>query len=558
MPNNSKDRRFLVIGLDGATFDIIKPMVEAGKLPTFAKLMSDGSWGNLRSTILPVTPPAWASFMTGKNPGKHGAFGFYSYKDGSYKTELATGLTIKARKIWDYFDNSKKIGLIDIPMTFPPEKINGYMISGMPVPSEQCIFTHPPELHTEIISEIGDYMIDKDLMMGTRVNPIESLKKLYSYTKMRQEAAKYLINTKGPFDFFMVVFRGTDFIQHATFKLLDEEYTSTHVEEAKKFGKVIFQMYEKMDRYLADLIEISGQDCTIILMSDHGGGPLKKKFHLNRWLKKEGFLTLKNESSKRLKIKKKSIFAILEKIGLSSLNAFFPGRFKKLNIPILLPYHKNPIEIINWCKTKAYANLVWTDGVIRVNLKNREQKGIVDLKEYEELKEQIIKKLKEVTDPETGAKVIDAAYKREEVYSGPYVKDAPDILILTKNLEYGFTVTLQGDDIFEKPADPIPAGHRMNGIFLIKGPDIKKGLNLPVKDIADVAPTILHLMGNSVPEDMDGKVIKDAIEQDFQEKHPVTYVKEDEYDKHKTDNVQFSDEEIDKIQEGLRNLGYMG
>ncbi|HDH00835.1 MAG TPA: hypothetical protein ENG80_03375, partial [Nitrospirae bacterium] len=141
MPNNSKDRRFLVIGLDGATFDIIKPMLKEGRLPTFQKLMNEGAWGELRSTTLPVTPPAWASFMTGKNPGKHGAFGFYSHKDGSYDTELATGLTIRAKKIWDYFDPSKKIGLIDIPLTFPPEKINGCMISGMPVPSEQSIFT---------------------------------------------------------------------------------------------------------------------------------------------------------------------------------------------------------------------------------------------------------------------------------------------------------------------------------------------------------------------------------------------------------------------------------
>ncbi|HDH50973.1 MAG TPA: hypothetical protein ENH04_06155 [Nitrospirae bacterium] len=558
MPNNSKDRRFLVIGLDGATFDIIKPMLKEGRLPTFQKLMNEGAWGELRSTTLPVTPPAWASFMTGKNPGKHGAFGFYSHKDGSYDTELATGLTIRAKKIWDYFDPSKKIGLIDIPLTFPPEKINGCMISGMPVPSEQSIFTYPPELHTEIISEIGDYMIDRHLMERSRSNPVESLKQLYSYTRMRKEAAEYLIKTKGPFDFFMVVFRGTDFIQHAAFKFLDDEYSSSHIEETKKFRDVIFQMYEKMDGYLAALIELAGEDTTVVLMSDHGGGPLRKRFHLNRWMKKEGFLVLKGNSPMRLTIRHKKISELLDKVRLSFLKAFLPEWIKSVSIPLPHSYMLSPVDLVDWQKTRAYANLIWSDGVIRINLEGREPKGIVDESRCEELKEHIIEKLKKVKDPDSGLEVIAAAHKREEIYSGPFVQEAPDILLLTRNQEYAFTSSLLGDEIFETPQDPTPANHRMNGIFLIKGPDIKKGLNLPVKDIVDVAPTILYLMGNSVPEDMDGKVIKDAIEQDFQEKHPVTYVKEDEYDRHKSDKVQFSDEEIDKIQEGLRNLGYMG
>ena len=554
---NKNNTKVMVIGLDGATFDIINPLVDKGRLPTFKMIMGNGAWGELRSTILPVTPPAWASFMTGKNPGKHGAFGFYSYKEGSYDTELATSLNIKSKKLWDYFDSAKKIGLIDIPMTFPPEKINGYMISGMPVPSEQSIFTSPPELHTEIIKEIGDYTIDRDLMLSTRCNPVESLRRLYSYTKMRKDVAEYLIREKGPFDFFMVVFRTTDFIQHAAFKFLDNDYSSTHIEETKKYGDVIAQVYERMDQYLSDLLKIAGEDCIIILMSDHGGGPLKKRFHLNRWLKKKGLLVLKNESSRGLKIEKKKISRILDRLRLSPLNKFLPYKITSACIPVLVPYLKHPVEQVDWDKTKAYANLVWTDGVIRINLKGREPNGIVDENQYDELKTYIIEELLKVADQETGQNVIESAYKREDIYSGPYVKDAPDILLITQNMEYAFTAALTGNELFEKPNDPTPANHRMNGVFMITGPNIKKGQKLPIMNIVDIAPTILYLAENVVPDDMDGKVISDAIENDYIESHSISYLKADQFKAHKPIDIQFSAEERQKIEEGLKNLGYM-
>lgn len=549
--------KVLVIGFDGATFDIIEPMVKAGKLPTFARLMKEGAWGNMRSTILPVTPPAWASFMTGKNPGKHGAFGFYSTREGSYYTELATGRSVKAKKIWDWFDSSKKVGLIDIPMTFPPQKVNGYMISGMPVPSEESNFTYPPDLHTELIRELGDYMIDRELMEATRNNPVISLKRLYSYSQMRRDAAEYLITKKGPFDFFMVVFRGTDFIQHAAFKFFDNDYISKHREETNKFGNVIFQVYEKMDQYLAELVHMFGEDSSVVVMSDHGGGPLRKRFHLNRWLRKKGFLVLKKTSVEGLKIKKKELAAFLDKARVSFLNIFLPEKMKSIKIPIPALYTKHPVDMIDWERTKAYANLVWTDGVIRVNLKGREPSGIVDPRNFNELRDQIITELREVTDPETGEKIIEAAYKREEVYSGPFVKDAPDILLLTSNLEYAFTSSLLGDRIFENPHDPVPANHRMEGIFLIKGPDIVKGVNLRTIDIIDIAPTILYLMGFPVPEDMDGRLIEEAIEEAYQRKYPIQYTKGGKYAECASDEIPFTEDERFKIEESLRSLGYI-
>lgn len=550
-------KRILIIGLDGATFDIIRPMVEAGRLPTLAKLMSEGAWGNLQSTVVPITPPAWTSFMTGKNPGKHGVFGFFDQSKGSYKTSTVTGSSIKSKKIWNYCDN-ERIGLIDIPMTYPPEDINGYMVSGWPVPSDMSVFTSPPEFHTEIISEIGEYMIDETFSSLSQGNPIDALRHLYRYTGMRRDVALYLLGKKGPFDIFAIVFRGTDFIQHEAFKFHDEGYSKANPEICRKFKGVIFQFYEKIDSIVAELIEYMGNDAITIIMSDHGGGPLEKKFYINRWLKKEGFLSLKRRiSPKGIHFGKKTLSEIIQRLGVSYLNFFIPSTFRRMRIPYLKPYLKHPISLIDWQKTTAFAYFNRTDGVIRINLEGREPEGIVKQKDYDRVRNEIIEKFMGLVDPETGKSVIQQIYKREDIYHGPYLEDAPDILVLTQNTSHTFSSAIDDGVILEKPKDPAPAPHKMEGIFIIKGPGIKAGQVLSGLNITDVAPTVLYLMGKPIPDSMDGRVISEAIHNEFFRIHPPTYYKEEEGVSFKENIQEFSEEEKKKIEEGLRALGYI-
>ncbi len=554
---DTKRARALIIGLDGATFDIIKPMVEAGRLPTFANLLAHGTHGNLKSTVLPITPPAWSSFMTGKNPGKHGVFAFYTQSTETYGTQMATGLSIKAKKIWDYLD-TERIGLIDIPMTFPPREINGYMISGWPVPSEESIFTYPPGLHTEIIREIGSYMMDTTLISSqTRMSPVETLSHLYQYTGSRRDAALYLLRKKGPFDLFVVVFRGTDFLQHVAFKFLDEEYCKANPEVSKKFKDVLFQFYEKMDSIAADLISSMGEDAVTMVMSDHGAGPLKKKFYINRWLRQEGFLALKKGASLHgISITRAPLSHLIQRVGASYLNFFIPSLFKRMRIPYLKPYTKHPSMLIDWSRTKAFANLTWPDEIIRINLEGREPAGAVSQKEFETVRNTIIERLLEVRDPETGEKIIDKAYRREEVYHGPYLEDAPDILVLTQDTSYVFSPALDDGVLFERPEDP-RAPHRMEGIFIMQGPGIKAGQVLSGLNITDIAPTVLYLLGRPIPDAMDGRVISEAMHEEFFRIHPPKYYKEEGTGPLKGTDQEFSEEEKKKIEEGLRALGYM-
>ena len=548
--------KLLIIGLDGATLDIIEPLVKAGKLPTFASFMKEGAWGKLKSTVLPVSPPAWTSFMTGKNPGKHGVFGFFTNLPRQYKTRLVTASDVKAKPFWEFFKPDQRIGLVEVPMTYPPKPINGVMISGMIVPSHLKIFTYPSSLHTELIRELGDYPIDRWLQEYIqKADPIEGLKALYYYTSFRQKAALYLIEKKGPFDFFMVVFRGTDFVQHYAFKFLDKDYTSKHPEEEDKFGEVIYQFYERMDVYIAELIQKVGKDCTVIIMSDHGGGPLKKYFYINRWLIKEGYLKLKKEAKKRqIKVRKRPLERVFKRLHLEH---FLPASLKRVKLPLPCVVEYPPEELVDWENTKAYANLVWTDGVIRINLKGREPQGSVSEKEYESLKDEIKTKLLSLVDPETGKPFIEAVYKREEIYHGPYVKEAPDILIITKNIEYAFKVDLVEGKFLETPLDPSPATHRMDGIFFMKGPTVCEGRELNNLNITDIAPTALYLMGCEVPKDMDGRIIKEAIKEEYIKQHPIVFSKKEDQ-KEITAATTFSEEEIAEIEKELKSLGYMG
>ncbi|MCI4626023.1 MAG: alkaline phosphatase family protein [Candidatus Magnetoovum sp. WYHC-5] len=552
---------FFVLGLDGATLDIIKPMVEAGKLPAFSMMMSTGVWGELESTVLPVTPPAWSSFMTGKNPGKHGVYGFFETMLDSYETSFVTSHSIKAKKIWDYFDKDKKIALVDIPLTYPPQQVNGCMISGMPVPSKESIFTFPPDLHTELIAQIGPYMIDNELRKHASEGTLNALQHLYDYTEMRMKAVRYLIKKLNPINFFMVVLRGSDFIQHAAFKYLDEDYAKRHPHEAKKYGNIIFQFYEKLDSYLQEILKLIGIGGTLIVMSDHGCGPLKRFFYINRWLKQEGFLTLKtNVSFKKqtVEIRKKPIETLMERVGLPFINSLLPDFIKRKNLPYIVPKQRHPSNFIDWQKTSAYANLTWTDGVIRINLKGKQPNGCVKPEDYNAICTSIVNKLRDLVDPLTNKKVMEAVYKKEEIYHGPYLEDAPDIIALTSNIEYAYRVDIFGDELFETPEDPSPATHRMNGIFMMRSTHTKTGVNLTKHSIMDIAPTILYLMGVPIPDDMDGVIIKDAIEYGFLAKHKPSYYKEEDSGQvQKAANGSFDEEERKEVEENLRNLGYL-
>lgn len=558
--NSKGNPKVFIIGLDGATFDIINPLVKEGKLPTFQKIMSSGAYGQLGSTIPPVTAPAWTSLLTGKNPGKHGLFTFTTFKKGSYDRELVSSYDIRSKTIADILGNYGKIvGLLNVPMTYPPKPVNGFTVAGLLAPGEDCSLTYPPDLYSKLLLNIGDYRIDYNI--GGYPNHISLSKELHYITELRKKAGFFLME-EYPWDFFFTVFVGTDRIQHWLWDLIDP---TTHPDKTRKeqYGGIIPEFYRILDRTISEIMGKLDEDTVLILASDHGFGPCFKKFHANNWLAQLGLLTFKEECPSmhgrsfpallRRFYRKPNDRIDLEKHEKASEHKMIGGAFFDW-----WKDERNAIgQSIDWSKTKAFCGQETEQGVF-INLKGRFPNGVVEQNEYESLRDYIIDQFYQVTDSKTGQRIIEKVYRREELYSGDAVANAPDIIVETSGYLY---------EMIDTPCDDrgylsgwplgVKGSHRKEGIFLIYGPHIRQGTCHTKINIIDIAPTILYLMGLPIPEDMDGRVITELFEESYSKNHAIHYHGDSKIEGIPKRGEVYTQEDTLKIKERLKGLGYI-
>jgi len=561
--------RILVIGLDGATFDLITPWVNEGRLPVFAKIMKEGVYGELRSTIHPLTPQAWTSFMTGKNPGKHGIFGWTKRKPGSYEIQYTNANSRDGRTLWQILSEfGLRVGVIDVPMTYPPEEVNGFIISGMDALWQEGKFTYPPELLFEIESKLGQYQWYPD--RPTIKNLDAWIEKVLATIQNRTNIAKYLMRHKD-WSFLITVYMAPDRAQHALWRHMDSTHPQHVPEEAEKYGHVIKQIYEKIDQSMGELLGEVGDETTVIIMSDHGAGPYKKVLNLSKWLEMNGFLCFKDRNLSGFTVSilyRQSLHSILKHLFFG-LKRCLPKSLRTA-LSATLPSIKDKwvshlfFSEVDWSRTRAYA--MDNYGNIFINLKDREPNGIVDPTEYESTRDSIIEKLRELRDPDTGEAVLGQVYKREELYRGIYTTHAPDLIILWKDFNYYTRQTLVSEEValFEPPGKfggrqiEHSACHRLDGIFIAMGKEIVTGKIINGAQIIDLAPTVLYLLGLPVSTDMDGRVLKDVINSKYLEQHPVRYfdVEQTPSDSGRKKET-YSSDEAKIVQQRLRDLGYI-
>ena len=551
--------RVLVIGIDGGTFDIINPMVQRGELPILASLMEKGVRGELESTIPPVTAPAWVSFMTGKNPGKHGIFHFIGDIHKSYTGRILSAIDIKAKTIWSLLsDIGKHLILVNIPITYPPTNINGIMITGIGTPSEERSFTYPHALYHELVQKIGDYVVDYwDEKVFNFPNPPPDLlddliKNLNYMTTKRTDAVLYLMK-EYKWDVCMVVYVITDRLQHLFWRFMDNSHPEHDPKLSKLYKESIFEGYRKVDKAIGRILREIEDDVTVIVMSDHGFGPLHKNFFVNKWLMQKGLLKLKWALPLKFQITKSFVYKILTKLKLGFLKGIFPEKILQLNIPRLRIIRKSWDELINWSKTKVYAS----DPLgVNINLKGREPEGIVNPgEELEELLSELEKELYKIKDPQTGEKVVDEVFRKEKVYSGPYVVEATDLLFAMKGLTYlPYPGNLNSRSLFGRPVNNWSGTHRFNGIFVMKGPKVKPSSSLKKPRIIDIAPTVLYLLNQPIPNEMDGRVLEETFSSNILKDYPITYIEEDK-EKEREDSLITHEEE--QVRKHLKDLGYL-
>jgi predicted AlkP superfamily phosphohydrolase/phosphomutase len=550
--------RIFIMGIDAATFDVLMPLVERGELPTFSKLIKEGVSGQLFSVTPPITAPAWGSFATGKKPGKHGLFDFYYRQEDSYDILPINSSRLRSKPFWNILsEKGKKVGVINVPYTYPPDNVNGFMITGKLTPRNESNFAHPTRLKYEIKQEVGGYRIDLNEWYA-KGNEDAFIRDLHQTAENRARTTLYLMK-KYEWDVFTVVFTIIDEAMHWVWRYMDPKNPKYNAQEAKRYGNVLNQLYKKMDEVLKRILE-NLSDATIFIISDHGAGPNYKFLHINNWLMDLGLLKVKRNPLSQAKlwmfkhgINPEKIYDLLMKLGLSNLierrGSEKRGRTLRMLRKIFLSFLD-----IDWSKTKAYS--FGHVGPIYINLKGREPKGIVKPgKEYETLQNFLVDELYKLEDPETGERIVDKVFRREELYAGPYVDDAPDIMFLPKD-----TYTALGDFEFLSNSLVSPSywsgSHRMNGIIIMKGPCIKKGVTIEKAQLIDVAPTILYLLGLPIPSDMDGRVLVEAIEPSHVLLHPIKY--ENVEPKVMGVSLKMTREEEQKVIERLRALGYLG
>ncbi|KPJ59648.1 MAG: hypothetical protein AMS15_06760, partial [Planctomycetes bacterium DG_23] len=286
----SGSTKILLIGLDAATFELIKPWASQGLLPVFRDLMKRGTYGFLESTIPPQTPPAWTSALTGKNPGKHNIFDFLKTGRGSYDLTPVNSTDRKTSAIWNILSRAGyKVGVFNVPMTFPPEDVNGFMLCGFLAPSVDCVYTSPGHLKKELLQNVKGYKASCSLGPLISGNEEAFLQDLYLYTEKQEEAALYLYDRYRP-DFFMVGLFALDTLQHYFWRHMDKGHPLHDPEKSRKFGDAILKYYQRLDKLIKRLLEMVDEETVVSIISDHGAGPLHKELRANKYLESLGLL----------------------------------------------------------------------------------------------------------------------------------------------------------------------------------------------------------------------------------------------------------------------------
>ncbi len=552
-------KKVFILGLDGATFDIINPLIKEKKLPNLEKLINEGTSGELKSTLPPVTAAAWISLYTGKNPGKHGAYNFRTFdltKYSSFREELITTDWFCGQTIFEILsEKQKKVGVLGAPMTFPPIEINGFMVSsGAP----KMIIDETSVYPKTLINEIGKF--DMPVKFG-RENREYFLNYMNKSLEKHFEICETMLK-KDNYDFFLFVIGNTDWAVHQYWEYFDPAFPIHDKAKSQKYKKVIEDQYIKADEAIGKLLKYLDSNSTLIIMSDHGAGSYPSKcLNINSWL----------EEKKLLKSKKgllKKFFDISHEVTIF-LKYYFSKyvnlmKFLRKLLPRNIRENISTFQLntnnIVWNETKSYwvPFIPMFDGIV-INYKGKQPEGIVDSNEYEKLRDYIKEELLRIKDPETGKLVIKEVFKKEEIYKGDYIENAPD-LVITYNEGYTGCGKLSKKII--EPVDKylltINSGfHRLNGIFIAYGNDIQKSKSIENAEILDLFPTILYLLDIEIPDDSDGKILKKIFTVNFLEKTKEKYLKYNKKNAKFEKKSSISSKEEDEMKKALKGLGYL-
>lgn len=507
----------VVIGLDAGTFRLLDPLMKEGVMPTLAELNSQGTRAVLKSTMPPYTAPAWTTFATGVNPGKHGCYDFLLPTDDLEQFDLCNSTFIRTDTVYELLQRAgKKTILINLPNTFPAKTTQPTITSLLTVGDE---YVFPAELKDKY-PVLKRYRLTPDESLNLKGKTNEYIDDILAVERDHMAAVKELWQHE-EWDFFFYLFSSVDWISHAMF---DQLINDRHPKAMELFAFIDDQL-----RWVKDNLP---PDCNLYIMSDHGFTVFTKTFYFNKWLEQEGYLVTKNADAESFhqsvskQDEQRSAIQEKKQLKLSVSKSMMDviGKNKTVERGARWMYHNIakpflPIKInldvtIDFKKTKVCFPKGRTMTAIYINDGRKYKNGIpMSNDEYLALRDEVKTKLEQLKGPD-GTPVTPRVYTKEEIYGDAVPERCPDLFY--EFGDYWFVGQFHSSQLF---VDELSNKHDAFGILIAWGPDIKSATHLPEANIADIAPTLLHDLRQAIPSYMDG-IVLDV----FKEKQPVRII----------------------------------
>lgn len=539
--------RVLLIGWDGADWRILDPLLEGGVLPNLAALIARGGRAGLASTIPTHSWTAWPSFLTGVDPDWHGVYDILEGRGGVRQLPV-TFHSIKERTFMEDLGQAGVTSLvINVPLTFPPPAIEGKLIAGGVLPKWRA-FTHPEALAEDLRAAGAPWPINGMSWTTYRNRPGPFLDEVVQVTSARQKAMEHLMDSTA-WRMAACVYFSTDRIQHCLTKYLSPDHPEYAERSKDRVAERIRDVYRMLDDGLGRLVSRTGPEDLVIFMSDHGFQPVTRALHLDRLLAHLGYLSFSKSNVVFGPMQWGAVRSAARKVyDLLGLH----GR-------VALP------QPVDWAGTKAYTAVRSTGEGVSINLAGREAHGTVDPADYDRVRDDLAERLVSFTDPDTGVRPVARVWRREELYKGPYVDLAPDLILQAAPL-----YSLSHAKRIVEPADWLSGEHRIEGVLAAAGPSVDPGgfAGTPSR-LVDLAPTILAALGVAPSVRHSGAPLPALVGAEAAAAASVARIEGPEPGagaeeslgssaaRPKAPETGLDDEEADEVENHLRGLGYL-
>jgi predicted AlkP superfamily phosphohydrolase/phosphomutase len=535
-----------VIGLDAVTPLVLEPLRAAGAVPHLDRLLGEGASGVLRSTTHPLTPQAWTTMFTGVGAGRHGIWDFHERDESGYGLRPVNGSYRREPAVWQRLSAAgRRVGVINVPFSWPVDDVNGFGLAGFDAYGRRDGFATPPGLLAELEARFGPLAHDHafPVTSGGGID-VEAVRRV---AEQRVELTLWLAERFDP-ELLVVVFMAADHAHHLGW----DEWERSGADSA------LAQVYRVLDEAVGALAAALGGD--IMLVSDHGAGPLRGVVNLNAWLAEQGLLEYAGAAGLMRGGQVQRMATARALAAWRRLPLDFRTRVKqRLGGLRERSYELQNYSVVDFERSQAFA--YGTFGNIVINLQGRERLGTVAPgAQYEAVRDRIASGLRELRDPLSGRPIVAAVHRREELFSGPQLERVPDLVVEFIDYEWLGKGNLKSrtkgiwDRIEISGTKAAYVGsHRHEGIVALAGPSAAPGGLFA--SIEDIAPTIQYLLGEPIPESMEGRLIDAAIDPALLASRPPTYSASEVA---RSGGVRaFEDDEAGDVQDRLRGLGYI-